>query len=146
MKPTLATGERRRGGDSGTTLIELLAAFAILGLVTLVVFPAGERALALLSLRQDQAVLAAALRQARAEALTSARPVAFALSPDGGAYAISGGAARPLPAGVAAACDRRTIVFFGDGASTGGAVRLAAAGRILIIIVDPAAGSVRSLG
>ncbi|MHB8528968.1 MAG: pilus assembly FimT family protein [Caulobacteraceae bacterium] len=136
-----ATG---RAVEAGTTLIEALAAVAILGLIGVIVFPQMERALVSLSLRETTAVVVESLREARADAVGGGRAVAFAASPDGRAYGWSGGAARGVPAGLGVTpSGGRAIVFYPDGSSSGGSVFIRGRGGGVPVIVEAATSVVR---
>ena len=135
-----ATG---RPADAGTTLIEALVVVAITGLVALIGFPTIRAGLLTLAQRQTVAIVAARLRQVRADALRSDRPVAFAVSPDGQHFGASGSPSASTPPGVAlASANGAGIAFFGDGSSTGGSILVLAGGHRLSVTVSPATGAV----
>ncbi len=135
-----ATGN---GPDAGTTLIEALVVVAITSLVTLIGFPRLQQSLRILSQRQTAAVVAARLREARADAMSADRARAFVVGADGRGFAATGrGFARTPPGVELSAPTGRAIVFFGDGSSNGGAVWVSAGRRSTPIIVAPATGAV----
>ena len=142
-----ATGDRGRRSDAGTTLIEALVVVAITGLVSLLMFPSLQRTLGLLSLRQTAGVLASNLQVARAEAIRSGRPMAVAVAADGRSYDWSAGPPAAAPSDVRlAAQGGRPIVFYADSSSSGGAIIVEGHGRRIIVVVDPAAGTVSRSG
>ncbi len=135
----------RPGSQAGTTLIEALALVAITALVSLIGFPSLRQGLLVLEQRQTAAVIAARLRQARAEALRRDTATVFAIAPDGRAYGAPDGVMRRTPAGVSLSArgegDGR-IFFQGDGSSSGGVVRIRAARRALSVTVASPGGAV----
>ena len=139
-------GSGRR--QSGTTLIEALVVVAITGMVAMVGFPRMQQGLAILSQRQTVAIIAARLRQARADALRADGAAVFVISADGRAYGEAPGPYDRTPAGVVLTSgpsntrSARTITFFGDGSSSGGTVWVATGHRVVPVIVAPGAGAV----
>ena len=129
-----ATGDlgQRLPPQAGTTLIEALVVVAITTMVALIGFPQLQQGLLALSQHQAVAVVAARLRQARADALRGDLPVVFQASPDGQAYGVSNGPVARPPPGVTVemSSERRAIVFFGDGSSSGGRVMVRTARRV----------------
>ena len=133
-----ATGRR---SDSGTTLIEMLVVIGILGLITGLVFPAWTSPLRRVQLYEARAALVANLRAARAASVRGGGPVTLGVTDDGRGYGWSGSRAF-LPAPVAIAGEPRSITFFADGSSTGGALKLTERERTLTVEIDPASGLV----
>lgn len=134
-----------RGGASGFTLIELLVVLAILGLVIgmTVPFIVGRTAAGALPAATDE--IRAALRAARSAAIAEARTVAFRADPGGGYWldrehyplaATAGPSSRLRIAVVGAA----GIAFFPSGGSSGGRIRIEAAGNWRDIDVDAVTG------
>lgn len=131
------------GSDSGMTLLEALVVVGITAMVGALEYPNLERALDVLSLRETASTLTANLRVVRADALRTGQDVTFALAPDGRGYGWSEGQARKIPSTVALSVEPGgTIRFFADGSSSGGAIKLMAAGRAIPISVDSATGTV----
>ncbi len=139
-------------GEAGETLIEALVVVALTSLVALIGFPRLQQSLQVFSQHETVSIVAAQLRQTRAEAIRKDQPAIFAISPDGKGYATSGGAVSATPPGVslqsrsAPGMTGGAIAFFGDGSSTGGAVWVSAGGRSLPIYVAPATGAVSGAG
>lgn len=135
-----ATGRAR---EAGLTLIETLVALAITVLTGLIVFPRLQQVLLVYTQRQTVAVVSERLREAHAGALSADGPVVFFLAPTGRALAVSGMAPDVTPQGVTVSSpNRRSIVFYGDGSSTGGVVYVTAAGRSIPVWVVAVTGGV----
>jgi general secretion pathway protein H len=135
-----ATGSRR---DAGTTLIEALVTVAVIGLAASVGFPRLQQSLASLSWRESIAVVAARLRQVRADALRTGNVTAFVIAHDGRGYSAPGGGFVPTPPGVELTSPSgRAIGFYGDGSSSGGSIWVSARGRSLPVRVSPATGAI----
>jgi general secretion pathway protein H len=123
---------RRR--PSGFTLFEVLVVFAIIGVVTAVVAPAIMRGFAGTQARATALEIAAALRQARGQAVAENADVAVLFDVAGQAYALEQARPRALPEGVrfelyaaqVEQLDAATggIRFFPDGSATGGQVTI----------------------
>jgi type II secretory pathway pseudopilin PulG len=134
-----ATGSR----DAGTTLIEALVVVALIGLAASVGFPRLQQSLASLSWRETIAVVAARLRQVRADALHSGGVRAFVIARDGRGYSAPGGGFVATPSGVElTAPSGRAIGFYSDGSSTGGAIWVSARGRSVPVRVSPDTGAI----
>ena len=136
-------GDRSRQG--GFTLIELLIVLAILGLVIgmTVPFLAGRNTAGALPAATQE--IRGALRAARSAAISEARTVAFRADPAGGYWLdrqhyplapISGANSRLRVAVTGGA----GIAFFPSGGSSGGRVRIEAAGDWRDIDVDAVTG------
>jgi general secretion pathway protein H len=142
-----ATGDAATAlaADSGTTLIEALTVVAITALVALIGFPQLNQALAGLKQRQTVAVVAARLRDARAQALVRDAPVVFAVTADGGGYALTGGPIVRAPPGVSLGSKTpipQGVAFYGDGSSTGGVIFINGGRRTTTVTVTPLTGVV----
>lgn len=142
----------RLPAQAGTTLIEALVVVTITTMVALITLPQMGRSLLTLSRRQAVAVVAARLRQARAEALGRDGPVVFAVAADGRAYGVSDGRVTPTPPGVTVSAPDddgglgRRIIFYGDGSSNGGTVVVKAGDRAIRVLVGRGAGAVAVAG
>ena len=139
---------------SGFTLIELLVVMAILGLLLAVMPMIGRGMLPSLQAKADAREVAATLRAARAEAIRDNRPTAVIFDVEDGRYGTNSGQRRDelgrgvvmkLVTATSEVVDRGIgrIVFFPDGASTGGEVSLTADGRVYAVSVDWFTGRVR---
>jgi general secretion pathway protein H len=135
-----ATGSER---EAGTTLLELLVVMGLMVLLATIAFPALERALDLFQLRETAGVVEANLRLVRSDAVRSGQSITFTVSSDGKSYGWSEGEARQLPRGIDVSLSRgQTIVFYGDGSSSGGELVTSTNGRRISIDVDDATGAV----
>ena len=132
--------------DEGTTLIEVLIVMAILALVAAVALPSVRLPDRAHSLRTIAADIAGRLRAARATAVAENREVAFAFDTETRAYAIEGaGPPQPLPPAVDLSITTARefvrdakdvkIVFFADGTSSGGAIKLTEAQQAVTITI-----------
>ena len=125
------------------TLIEVLAAVAVTTLVSLLLLTNLQPQLLVYAQHQTVGVVAERLREAHAGALGRDGPVAAAVGARGRALGVSGMSPTVTPPGVGLSSPGgRTIVFFGDGSSTGGVVWVSAAGRSTPVWVVAATGSV----
>ncbi len=122
-----------RARQAGFTLLELLVVLAIIGLAAAVALPALNRSPGRAELARGAQEVAAALRAARALAITENRPASFTADTLSGRFAADGQADRYVPDGIGlsvttvqgqAAGDVADIRFFPDGSSTGGGVVL----------------------
>ncbi len=141
------TGEARPTlpAQSGTTLIEALVVVAITTMTALIGFPAMRQGLLTLARQQTVSVVAARLRQARAEALRTDGPVLFAVAADGRTYGTSDGPAAATPTDVTLATSGAAggrIIFYGDGSSSGGVIWIRAARRAVAVAVTPLSGAI----
>ena len=139
-----ATGdlESRGGAQAGTTLIEALAVVAITSLVALIGFPRLQQELLTLAQRQTVCVVAARLRQVRAEAMVGDRPMVFAIGRDGLDFRASDGASARTPPGVELNAARPGVTFYVDGSSSGGSIWVRAGRRSVPVFVAPVTGAV----
>jgi general secretion pathway protein H len=140
------TGEppREARPDAGETLIEALVVVAIISLVSLIGFPQLQQSLLALSQQQAVAVVAARLRAARADALSTDTPVVFRAAADGRAYGVSNGPATTPPPGVTVepTTSGGGIAFYGDGSSSGGRLMIRASKRAVAVTVVAPTGVV----
>ena len=91
----------QRDDPAGFTLLELLVALAVLGLVLGIVVTRGPMRSAALELRAASGELAGALRSARARAIVSDRTVLLMIDTAKHQYQTAGDPPRPLPWSVA---------------------------------------------
>jgi len=129
--------------QAGETLIEVLVVVGILGLITAMVFPAWISPLQRVRLYEARAALIAHLRTARADSVRGDRAVTLELADDGRGYVWEQSSAA-LPMGVGIDGDPRSITFFADGSSSGGALKLIGRGQVLTLAVDPTTGLVEA--
>ena len=132
------TGNRR---DNGTTLIEALVVVAITGLVAMIGFPRLQQEMLTLARRQTATAIVERLREARATAMLTDRPVVFSVVNAGRAFGWRGQVA-PAGAGVYLTAVNGPIAFYEDGSSSGGAVWVTAARHSYLVGVDASNGSV----
>jgi general secretion pathway protein H len=139
-------GPRRLAADNGTSLLEVLIVMAILALVAAVALPslrAPDRAQSLTAVAAD---ITGRLRAARATALAENRDVAFSFDAETRAYAVEGiGPPQQLPPAMDLAIttarefarDARDarLLFFADGTSSGGTIKLSHAEQSVTISI-----------
>ena len=118
----------------GFTLLELVLVLAIIALATLLGAGAIGRGMEGLRLRSAANGVAAQLRFTRAQALATGEPQSFTIDPAAHAWTAPKGRHGELPASASVAFigareaqpseGEGAVVFFPDGAATGGRVRL----------------------
>jgi general secretion pathway protein H len=129
----------------GFTLIELIVALAILGMMLAMIVPflVGRTPAGALPAATDE--IRAALRSARSAAISEGRPIAFRADPAGGYwldrqhYPLVAAASPRVGLRVAVA-EGAAIAFFPSGGSSGGRIRIEAAGGWRDIDVDTVTG------
>lgn len=144
---------RSTRGAAGFTLIEMIVVLGVLGLMLgLVLTRGGPLHSRGLSERTAINALAGGLREARARAIATNRPVEFALDTDHKLFQIGTAAPTALPPDfglklITAIAERRSdtqgaIRFEPDGSSTGGGIELISGRRHVKIGVDWLSGRV----
>ena len=153
LSPVARCGASKTGGaNDGALLIEVLVVLAILALVSTIALPRAHigRGPSLGLIASD---IAAKLRAARSMAIAQNRDVSFALDTDARTYSVAGtGSPQTLPAAidVSVTTARQYIreskeahlVFFSDGTSSGGTIRLADQNQSVAIGVEWLTGAV----
>ncbi|WP_158923815.1 GspH/FimT family pseudopilin [Acidisphaera sp. S103] len=133
----------------GFTLIEMIVVLVVLALIAGIVMSRGPSRSPTLEVKQAVAMVAQAMRGARAAAIAADRPVDVEI--DTTQHSIRAGSARPilLPATVAIEPAtqiqvRRTAIRFApDGSSSGGGVLLTEGAARTLVTVDGLTGRVR---
>ncbi len=125
------------------TLIEALVVVALTVTTGAILFPGMIGGIERLTFGQSAALLAADLRQGRADALRQDRRIDLRLGPDGRGYAIGDRPARSLPPGLRLAAARSPAAsFYADGSATSAVVDLAGARGAQARLAIDAAGAV----
>ena len=124
--------------DSGTTLVETLVVMAILALVGSLSVVQFRQTMTAYTWRTAEAVVKSDLQIARSDALRGDRPVSFQVSADGSQYVWDGARPRALPAGVR--LSGQSILFYGDGSSSGGELHIISARGEQRIGIESATG------
>ncbi len=124
------------------SLLEMLVALAIAGLIGSVAYPRLERAGQVMALRQSADILIHDLRLSRAAALR--RGMAVSVLPAGGGrgYVLPGGVVREMPDGVWLEPGAGGLRFFRDGTAAGDGFVIAIAGRRVGVLAEPGTGTI----
>jgi prepilin-type N-terminal cleavage/methylation domain-containing protein len=134
-----------RSKERGATLLEMMTALAIVGLVSALVFPQLGQASRRAQLARDRSVMVADLRRARADAARTGHSIKLEIADDGTGYDLAGRRIRTFQ-------DERlsgeppAVAFFPDGSSGGADWILTGRTGRLAAIVEPGAGLVREAG
>lgn len=149
--PTSASNRSRQ--DSGITLVELIVVLAVVAILTTLVAPTLSSMLPGRHLDQATAMLQEASRSARTRAIASGTDTTLSIDVFSGRLRIGDDGSRDLPPGVglqaivaetpAAESGVAEIVFFADGTSSGGLVKLTNDEAVALVRVDWFDGRVR---
>jgi general secretion pathway protein H len=161
LRPVTTLGPRLRGGDArrtqrGVTLLELLVVLALLALLATVTLPLLGSGVSTTAMKGAARELAAALRQARSDAMATRTETLVTIDLEGRRFVVGGDPKpRSLPreleiklftAQMDIVDDRvGGIRFYPDGGSNGGRVTLAAGERKFEVDVDWLTGRVAIL-
>jgi len=126
----------------GFTLLEMLVAIGVIGLIGGIAFPALDRAVQAQAFQTVTAQIDLAVRTARADAIRTNATVAVARF-DPRTIGVPTGA-RTLLADRIRIEQPDMLRFFRDGSSTGGTIQLASGRRAFRIVIDPQTGVVTS--
>lgn len=152
--PAARRGSKARGMENGWSLIELLVVLAVLALVAAVALPGTPTLGRGPSLGLVASDIAARLRAARSMAIAQNHDVAFTFDAAARTYGVAGtGAPQTVPVAIdVSVTTARThirennearLVFFSDGTSSGGTIRLTDQQRSVAIGVEWLTGAVR---
>jgi general secretion pathway protein H len=147
-------GSARRSGSEGFTLLELLLALVLAGLLMAIAVPNFGPMLARAQLYSATRDVASGLRHARGQALIRGKDAEFELDVDRHSYRVTGrrkayGLPSPIRLSLYTAesetVDEGTgrIRFFPDGSSTGGRVTLEGGGQQRVVDVNWLTGEVK---
>jgi general secretion pathway protein H len=139
--------------QSGMTLLEMMVALAIIGLITAVTVPFVVRDKGTVAMRAAARQIAGMLREARSNAVVHNRIELFSADAAEGSFALAHRAVHHLPRGVemtltttaeqARSATAGTIRFYPDGTSTGGGLELRQNGHDTQVLVDWLTGRTR---
>jgi len=106
--------------DAGFTLIEMLAALAIMALITGIAFPALERRIDASGQMAARGDITLVLTRARSDAIGSGNAVRLSLTREGRLVSSSHRAPVILPQGVSVVWPEGGFIFYPDGSASGG--------------------------
>jgi prepilin-type N-terminal cleavage/methylation domain-containing protein len=127
--------------ERGATLLEMMAALAIVGVVSMLVFPELGRASRRAELSRDRSLMVADLRRARADAARTGHSVKLEIVTDGTGYESAGWRIRSFQ-DERLSGDPQAVAFFPDGSSNGADWILAGRTGRLAASVEPGTGLV----
>lgn len=130
-----------RSRERGATLLEMMAALAIVGVVSALVFPELGRAARRAQLSRDRAIMVADLRRARAEAARTGHSVKLEIVADGTGYESAGRRIRSFQ-DERLSGEPQAVAFFPDGSSNGADWVLVGRTGRLTAAVEPGVGFV----
>jgi general secretion pathway protein H len=130
------------GWPAGFTLIETIVVLTVLGLILTVVVGFLPRRNTTLELDNATSLVAGAMRMARSRAISESRFVPFAVTQDGHGFQMDNGLINLGPTVWIATPDRRAILFGPDGSASGGALRVQAAKKERLILIDLLTGRI----
>lgn len=149
---------RRRSVSAGFTLLEVIIAMVIVGVVAAMVLPSIQAGSRQAAVRRSVRAFISAARQASAVAVNSRKPTALVVWPDDGSFGVEGSENRyELPdfaefgeivgGHEAEADDEIRFDFYPTGSSAGGSVEIeftpSDRRQAYILILDPLIGRVR---
>lgn len=136
LPAALARVARRHGGARGFSLIEIVVVLAIVASAALLAATVLSGGFERLQLQACAKQIAANLRYARAQAIATGTPQRFVIDPRAHAWQAPNGRHGDIPQKLAVSfrgarevqpqAGQGAIVFFADGASTGGGIHLGA--------------------
>lgn len=143
-------------GTAGITLFEVLLVLTIVALSASVAMPLMQPDSSQQRYWPTVVMIAADLRAAQSRAMSRNRRTTFELNTSRRTYRVSpGGRKRQLPAGITITVETARpltsgsiarLMFFPDGSSTGGSIRIALAGRSSRVLVNWLTGRVQIEG
>jgi len=145
---------RETYGDEGFTIVEMLVVLAILAIISALALPALRKVPDGVVLRTTTGELLSALKTTRGSAISRNMPTAFVFDEERRTFLPSGAPAVGLPPTVQmemktadfkeAGSGSRRILFFPDGSSTGGDMRLTIGSRSMAICISWLTGIARA--
>lgn len=143
----------RRAASRGLSLLELVLVIALIAAITAVTAAAFSGGVGGLQLRDTAKTLATQLRYTRTQAIATGRPQRFTLDPDARTWTAPNGRTGEIPdaidirfTGARQAQRQRgegAVMFFEDGAATGGRVQLKLEAQVWNVDVSWLTGTVK---